>query len=79
MVTCSLSFINPASGGGTGGDTGGNPPPPPALSLRSPPSSWPMPAINPEVFAYPTALGALITELSSPVILPGPVPGDLWS
>jgi hypothetical protein len=80
------------TGGGTGGDTGGGtggnppppPPPPPALSLND----WYFQittefmnyaGAHPEVLADQGALGALITELSSPVVLTAPVPGDLWS
>jgi Right handed beta helix region len=34
---------------------------------------------HPAVYADPTALGALVTELLSTTVLTAPVPGDLWS
>jgi hypothetical protein len=36
-------------------------------------------SVHPEVFADPTALGALFAELVSTTVLGAPVPGDLWS
>jgi hypothetical protein len=78
LDTSAMTFINPTSGGPP------PPPPPPPLTLDQYHTleadlfaSYA--ATHPTVWSSPSAMGAIITEVSSTTVLLTPPPGDLWT